>query len=81
MHLRTGRHKRLGARIAARQSKHLLARADELLNDGRTHKACSACYENTYFILLLLPKIVCQLVLSSVLLFDLAIASSCSTIA
>jgi len=81
MHLRTGRHKRLGARIAARQSKHLLARADELLNDGRTHKACSACYENTYFILLLLPKIVCQLALSSVLLFDLAIASSCSTIA
>ncbi len=56
-------------------------RAVGLDSHNVTDKACSACYENTYFILLLLPKIVCQLALSSVLLFDLAIASSWSTIA
>ena len=39
MHLGTGGDERLGARIRASEAEHLMARVDELLNDGRTDKA------------------------------------------
>ncbi len=49
VHLRSGGDKRLGTRIGACKTKHLMARVDQLLNDGRTDKSCSSCNENTHF--------------------------------
>ena len=49
MHLGAGGDERLGARIRASKTEHLMARVDELLNDGRTDKACSTGDENTHY--------------------------------
>ena len=54
MHLGARGEKRLGARIAASQSEHLMARAHEFLNNGRTDKTCSTSDEDTHLELLLL---------------------------
>jgi len=48
MHLGAGGCKRLRARIRASKAEHLMARADEFLNDGRTDKACSTCDKDTH---------------------------------
>jgi hypothetical protein len=48
MHLGTSGGKRLGGRIRASEGEHLMARADEFLNDGRANEACSAGDEDTH---------------------------------
>jgi hypothetical protein len=37
-----------GCGLRASQGEHLMARADQFLNNGRTDKACSTCYEYTH---------------------------------
>jgi hypothetical protein len=44
--------KRLGGRIGASEAENLMARADELLNDGRPDEACSSGKEYTHKFLL-----------------------------
>jgi hypothetical protein len=39
MHFGTSSDKRLGSRIGAGETKHLMARSDEFLNNGRTDKS------------------------------------------
>ena len=46
--LGAGGGERLGARIRASETEHLMARADELLNNGGTDKACSTGDEDTH---------------------------------
>ena len=48
MRLGAGGDERLRARFRARHSEHLMARADQLLNDGGTDKARSASDEYTH---------------------------------
>jgi hypothetical protein len=48
MHLGAGSGKRPGGRIRASEAEHLMARADEFLNDGRADEACSTRYEYTH---------------------------------
>jgi hypothetical protein len=48
MHLGTSGDKRLGPRIRASKTEHLMARVNEFLNNGRTDKACSAGDENSH---------------------------------
>jgi hypothetical protein len=44
--------KRLGARIGAGKTEHLMARLDEFLNDGRADKSGGAGYKDTHIDLL-----------------------------
>ena len=48
MDLDAGGDERLGARIGASKTEHLMARANELLNNGGTDKACGASDESTH---------------------------------
>jgi len=48
MHLGPRGDKRLGGRIRASKTEHLMARADELLNNGGTDKTGSAGDEDTH---------------------------------
>src|ERR1700751_560919 len=48
LHLRAGGGKRFGAGIGPRQSEHLMARVDELLNNGGTDKSGGTGDENTH---------------------------------
>jgi len=48
MHLGTSGDKRVGARFWASEAKHLMARIDEFLDDGRANEACGAGDENTH---------------------------------
>jgi hypothetical protein len=45
MHLSPGSGQRLGARIAARKTEHLVACADEFRDNPRTDEPCCTCYE------------------------------------
>lgn len=49
MHLRASLDQRLGARIRARKTDHLMAGVDKLRNNCSTDKACSTGYEDTHF--------------------------------
>ena len=48
MHLGAGGDERLGGRVRAGKAEHLMARAEELLNDGGTDETGSASDENTH---------------------------------
>ena len=48
MHFGAGSGKRLGGRIRASQAEHLMARADEFLNDRSSDEACGSCDEHTH---------------------------------
>jgi hypothetical protein len=48
MHLRAGGCEQLGALIAARKTKHLVACVDELRNESRTDEACRARNKHTH---------------------------------
>ncbi len=48
MRLGTGRGEQPRGRIRASQAEHLMARADELLHDGRANESCGAGDEDTH---------------------------------
>ena len=48
MRLGAGGDERLGARVRASKTEHLMARVDELLHDGGPDKTCSAGDEDTH---------------------------------
>jgi hypothetical protein len=48
MHLGTGGNKRPGTRIAARQSEHLMASVNKLLDYGRTDEARRSGNKDTH---------------------------------
>ncbi len=50
MHLGARGRERLGAGIRAREAQHLMARVDELRNDGRTDKAGSSGDKDTHIL-------------------------------
>jgi hypothetical protein len=52
MYLGTGRRKRLGGRIRASQAEHLMARADEFLNDRSSDESCGAGDEDPHGLVL-----------------------------
>jgi hypothetical protein len=52
MYLGTRRDERPGGRIRASQAEHLMARADEFLNDRSSDEACSASDEDPHGLVL-----------------------------
>ncbi len=50
MHLGARGRKRFGSGIRAREAQHLMARVNELWNNGRTDKAGSSGYKNTHIL-------------------------------
>jgi hypothetical protein len=50
MYLGSRRDQRLGARIRARKSEHLMTSVDQFSDDCRTNKACSAGNESTHIV-------------------------------
>ena len=50
MHLSARGHKRLGAGLRAREAQHLMARVNELWNDGGTDKAGSSGDKDTHIL-------------------------------
>ena len=48
MHLGPGGGERRGGRVRTGEAEHLVARGDEILNDGGTDKPSSAGNENTH---------------------------------
>jgi hypothetical protein len=48
MRLSAGGEQRLGGRIRASKTKHLMARVDEFRNNGGADKSCGAGDENTH---------------------------------
>ena len=48
MHLCAGRDKRLGARIAARKTKHLVASVNQLRYESRTNETRRTCNKYTH---------------------------------
>jgi hypothetical protein len=48
MHLGSRGNERLGTGVGPRQSEHLMARVNELRNDGRSDKSRSPCKKHTH---------------------------------
>jgi hypothetical protein len=51
------RGQKLGARIAARETEHLVACADQFRDNPGTDESCCTCHENTHRNLLLQPEL------------------------
>jgi hypothetical protein len=63
MDISAGCGQRLGARIAARKTEHLVACADEFRDNSGPNETCGTCDENTHINLLdLVPSSIDELV-------------------